>query len=179
MKAIFIGCTMMICHFVAVAQNPETSSQEKTRTVVNSLQNNVWKYQDKDKKATSFFSIDNNQRMSLLVVTGKDSIRFPDYIVDYSESKPEEILFTTIVDTLGSKYFCFVKVMVKDDNKLEMKQAYTLGGDNNQQNNYQLPQYGATMEFRQINCCTNHDPHHCVNGLAEMLSFCKTKKCTF
>jgi hypothetical protein len=179
MKAIIIGCVMMACCVNLAAQNPTSTNQTKTMVVVKSLQNNIWKYQDKDKKATSFFSVDDNQRMSLLVVTGNDSMRFPDYYIDYSESKPEEILFKTIIDTLGAKYFCFVKVMVKEDNKLEMKQAYTIGGDNNPQNNYQLPQYGATMEYKQINCCTNHDPHHCVNGLSEMLSFCKTKKCTF
>lgn len=179
MKAIIISCVIMVCFSTLTAQNSNSSSQEKTKVVVKTLQNNVWKYEDKDKKTTSFFSIDDSQRMSLLVVTGKDSMRFPDYCVDYSESKPEEILFKTIIDTLGAKYFCFVKVMVKDVDKIEMKQAYTIGGDNNKQNDYQLPQYGAIMEYKQINCCTNHDPHHCVNGLSEMLSFCKAKKCTF
>ncbi|MDI3320420.1 hypothetical protein [Pinibacter soli] len=178
MKAVLIGCTMMICCFVALAQTT-SSPQEATRVAVKSLQNNVWKFEDNKKKKTSYFSIDNNQRMSLLVVNGKDSIRFPDYDVDYEQSKPDEILFKTTVDTLGSKYLCFVKVTVKDNNKLKVKQAYNIGKDTSQPSYYEGPQYGGTMEFRQINCCNNHDPHHCVNGLSEMLSFCKTKKCTF
>jgi hypothetical protein len=176
MKTILIG-TMMICHFVAAAQSTSTP-QEATRTAVKSLQNNVWKYEDNKKKKTSYFSIDDNQRMSLLVVNGKDSIRFPEYDVDYSESVPNEIIFKTTVDTLGSKYLCFVKVTVKGD-KLKVKQAYNIGKDTSQPSYYDGPQYSGVMEFKQINCCTNHDPHHCVNGLSEMLSFCKTKKCTF
>jgi len=174
-----IGCTMMICHFVAVAQTTSAQQQEATRTVVKSLQNNVWKFEDNKKKKTSFFSIDENQRMSLLVVNGKDSIRFPDYDVDYELSRPDEILFKTTVDTLGSKYLCLVKLMAKDASKLKMKLAYNIGKDTSQPSYFDGPQYSGAMEFKQINCCTNHDPHHCVNGLSEMLSFCKTKKCTF
>lgn len=177
MKSLLIVSLIMVSYFGVACQSTAPNQQESTRIAVKSLQNNVWKYQAKE--TTSFFSIDENQRMSLLVVTGKDSMRFPDYYVDYSESKPTEILFKTIIDTLGSKYFCFVKVTVKDDNKLEVKQAYTIGGNTNGQNNYQLPQYGAVMEYKQINCCTNHDPHHCVNGLSEMLSYSKSKKCEF
>jgi hypothetical protein len=179
MKTLLIGCAIVTCHFVAAAQNPGSTSQESTRVAVKSLQNNIWKYQDKDKQTTSFFSIDDNQHMSLLVINGKDSMRFPDYYVSYPESKPDEILFITIIDTLGSKYFCYVKVMQKDSNVLDVKQAYTITDKSNPQNRYEVPKYGTNMEFKQINCCTNHDPHHCVNGLNEMLSFSKSKKCTF
>jgi hypothetical protein len=168
----------MICHFVATAQSSHPSAQEATRTSVRPLQNNVWKFEDFKKNKTSYFSIDENQRMKLLVVNGKDSILFPDYDIDFDQSKPDDILFTTTVDTLGSKYQCYVKVTVKGD-KVKVKQAYDLGKNANQPTYYDGPQYSGTMEFKQINCCTNHDPHHCVNGLAEMLSFCKTKKCTF